>query len=103
MFNPGDVVVASVKLEKGGEASTRAAVVLFEEYDSVVIAGITSNEFERGIPVTRKEGAHRDGVIKLNYIFTVPRDTLSKPLFRLSREKRKVVFEELVKRLSGLQ
>jgi mRNA interferase MazF len=103
MFNAGDVVVATVKLGDGGRESTRAAVVLFEEYDSVVVAGMTSSTFARGIPVTRREGAPRDGVIRLNYIFTVPRDSLSRPLFRLGREKRKVVLNELIKRLSGLE
>lgn len=103
MFNPGDVVVATVQLADSKEMRTRAAVVLFEEYDSVAIAGITSNPYEKGIAVTKKEGAVRDGVIKLNYLFTVPRESLSAPLFRLSREKKKLVFDDLVKLLSGLQ
>ena len=103
MFSSGDVVVATVQLEGGRESSTRAAVVLFEDYDSVIVAGITSDEYARGIPVTKREGAVREGMIKLNYIFTMPRDTLSKPLFRLSREKRRLVLDELIKRLSGLE
>ncbi len=103
MLSPGEIVATSVKLQEGGPESTRAVVVLYEDYSNVVVAGMTSNPYVKGIPVTRKEGAPKDSVIKLNSIFTVDREKVSKPLFRLSKEKKKLLLESLIKLLSGLE
>ena len=103
MLRAGDVVIASVQFTDSAEVKTRPAVVLFEELGNVVIAGITSNLKMKGIPLTRKEGATKDSVIKLNYIFTVSDEMVSKVIFRLSKEKMRVIFDELNKRLDGLK
>ena len=39
----GDIVLAQVQFVDTHEIKTRPALVLFEEYGSVVVAGITSN------------------------------------------------------------
>ena len=57
----------------------------------------------KGIPLTKKEGAVKDSVIKLNYIFTVSKMMIEKVLFSLSIEKKKRVFDELVTRLNNLK
>jgi len=103
VLRAGDVVIASVQFTDSAEVKTRPAVVLFEELGNVVIAGITSNLKMKGIPLTRKEGATKDSVIKLNYIFTVSDEMVSKVIFRLSKEKMRVIFDELNKRLDGLK
>src|SRR4030042_800162 len=82
---------------------TRPAVVLFEELGNVVIAGITSNLKMKGIPLTKSEGAIKDSMIKLNYIFTISDEMVSKVVFHLSKEKRRIIFDELNKRLDGLK
>ncbi len=103
MLEAGDVIVASVQFTDTAEVKTRPAVVLFEELGNVVIAGITSNLKMKGIPLTRSEGALRDSVIKLNYIFTISDEMVSKVVFHLSKEKKRVIFDELSKRLNGLK
>ncbi len=103
MYNSGDVVVVTAKLSEFGEEKKRLAVVLYEEFNNVVVAGITANPYAKGIPLPKKEGVQMDSTVKLNYVFTVSEDMLSKPLFRLSRERKKVVFGELMKLLSGMQ
>ncbi len=103
MPKAGDIVLAEVQFTDTFEIKTRPALVLFEEYDNVVIAGITSNTSMKGIPLTRKEGAIKDSVIKLNYIFTISTMMIKKTLFSLSEDKRKIVFDELVNNLSGLK
>ncbi|MGB9577310.1 MAG: type II toxin-antitoxin system PemK/MazF family toxin [Candidatus Micrarchaeia archaeon] len=103
MLRPGDVVLAKVQFTDTFEVKTRPAVVLFEEFDNVVVAGVTSNLEMKGIPLTRKEGAVKDSVIKLNYIFTVSKAMISKTLFHLSPEKKKKVYSELVNRLKNLE
>jgi len=103
MPNAGEVVLAEVQFTDTFEVKTRPALVLFEEYGNIVVAGITSNTSMKGIPLTRKEGAIKDSVIKLNYIFTVSSMMIKKRLFSLSEEKRKIVFDELVNKLSGLK
>ena len=82
------------------ETKTRPSVVLFEEYGNVVVAGVTSNLEMKGIPLLKKEGAIKDSVIKLNYIFTISEKMIRKTIFHLSSEKRKMIVSEFIKRLS---
>jgi mRNA interferase MazF len=103
MLKAGDVIVASVQFTDTAEIKTRPAVVLFEELGNVVIAGITSNLKMKGIPLTEGEGAIKDSVIKLNYIFTISNEMVSKVIFHLNKEKKQLIFEELNKRLDGLK
>jgi len=101
-FNAGDVVIAQVQFTDTFEIKKRPALVLFEEYDNVVVAGITSNTKMKGIPLTKQEGAIKDSVIKLNYIFTISAAMVSKTLFHLNTKKKQLVFDELQKRLNAL-
>jgi mRNA interferase MazF len=103
MLKAGDVIVASVQFADSDEVKTRPAVVLFEEFGNVVIAGITSNLKMKGIPLSRSEGAIKDSVIKLNYIFTISEEMVSKVIFHLSKEKRQLVYDELIKKFYGLK
>ena len=102
MLKAGDVIVASVQFTDTAEVKTRPAVVLYEELGNVVIAGITSNLKMKGIPLTKSEGAIKDSVIKLNYIFTISDEMVSKVVFHLSKQKRRLIFDELSERLDGL-
>jgi mRNA interferase MazF len=102
MLRAGDVILVSVQFTDSAEVNTRPAVVLFGERGNVVIAGITSNLKMKGIPLTKSEGAIKDSLIKLNYIFTVSAEMASKVIFHLSREKKHLMFDELNKRLGGL-
>ena len=51
-----------------------------------------------GLPLTKKEGATVDSIIKLNYIFTISEKMVKKKLFTLSEEKKKVLASELIKK-----
>ena len=102
MLNPGDVILAEVQFTDSFETKRRPAVVLFEEENNVIVAGVTSNKKMKGIPLTQKEGVVKDSVIKLNYIFTVSNDMIIKPLFKLSKKKKKQVYEQLMKKLNAL-
>lgn len=57
----------------------------------------------KGIQLTKSEGAIKDSVIKLNYIFTISNEMTSKVLFHLTEEKKQLIFDELTKRLVGLK
>jgi mRNA interferase MazF len=103
VLKAGDVIVASVQFTDTAEVKTRPAVVLFEEFGNVVIAGITSNLKMKGIPLNKSEGAVKDSVIKLNYIFTISDEMVSKVIFHLSKEKKHLIFDELSKKLNGLK
>ena len=102
MLKPGDVVLTRIQFVDTSEIKMRPALVLFEEYDNVVVAGITSNLKMEGIKILKKEGSIKDSVIKLNYIFTVSKNMISKTLFHLNQEKKKRVFKEMVSKLNGL-
>jgi len=95
----GDVILANIQFADTYEIKKRPAVVLFEEYGNVVVAGITSNIEMKGIPLSKKEGAVKESVIKLNYIFTISEKMIKKNLFSLSSEKKKLIVSELLKKL----
>ncbi len=101
MLKAGDVILAEVQFTDTPETKTRPCVVLFEELGNIIVAGITSNIDMRGIALTKKEGAIKDSVIKLNYIFTISSQAIQKVLFPLSAEKKRIIFTELVKRLNA--
>lgn len=103
MPKSGDVIIVRVQFTDTFEIKKRPALVLFEEFDNVVVAGITSNLKMKGIPLSKQEGAVKDSVIKLNYIFTISRAMILKTLFHLSKEKKHMVFDELIKRLDNLK
>ena len=99
----GDVIIARVQFTDSNESKIRPALVLFEESGNIVIAGITTNLHMRGIPISVKEGASQDSVLKLNYIFTITNESILKTVFHLSTEKKRLVFDELTKRLNELK
>lgn len=95
----GTVILAELQFTDTSEIKTRPAVVLFEERGNIVVAGITSNANMHGILLTRKEGAVKDSVIKLNYLFTISEAMIKKQLFMLTAEKHAQVVAGLVQRL----
>ena len=99
MYKFGDVVIAQVQFTDTAEVKVRPSLVLFQEYGNVVVAGITSNLEMKGISLTKKEGAVKDSVIKLNYIFTISEMMVKRNLFSLQEIKKQQVREELLKRL----
>lgn len=103
MPKPGDIILAKVQFTDSFEVKERPALVLFEEMNNIVVAGITSNTNMKGIPLTKSEGALKDSVIKLNYLFTIANLMVKKTLFSLSLEKRKKVYEEITKKLEELK
>ena len=103
MLRSGDVVIAKIQFTDTFEIKKRPALILFEEFDNVVVAGITSNLKMKGILLSKEDGAVKDSVIKLNYIFTISKAMISKTLFHLNKNKRRMVFDELLKRLDDLK
>ncbi|MBI2660037.1 type II toxin-antitoxin system PemK/MazF family toxin [Candidatus Woesearchaeota archaeon] len=95
----GDVILAEMQFVDTLDIKQRPAMVLFEEYGNVVVAGITSNLEMKGISLSKKEGAVKDSVIKLNYIFTISEKMIKKALFSLAYEKKELIASELLKRL----
>jgi len=103
MLKSGDVILTKIQFTDTFEVKTRPAVVLFEEFDNVIVAGITSNLKMEGIPLTKKDGAIKNSVIKLNYIFTISEAMVSKVLFHLNSKKKYDIFKELTKKLNALK
>ncbi len=102
MFNPGDVIIARVPFADSGDSKIRPALVLFKEFGNVIVAGITTNLKMNGIRISVKEGAAQESILKLNYIFTIADNAVLKTAFHLSADKKRMVFNELGKRLEGL-
>ena len=67
------MILTNIQFVDTFEIKKRPAVVLYEELDNIVVAGITSNKRMKGIQITESEGALKKSVIKMNYIFTVSR------------------------------
>ena len=102
MLQAGDVGLAKVQFTDTFEVKVRPALVLFEEFGNVVVAGITSNTGMKGIPLTKKEGAIKESIIKLNYIFTLTHAMIEKSLFQVSPAKKRFIFDELMKKMKDL-
>lgn len=100
MYNFGDVILANVQFTDTFEVKKRPSLVLFEEQGNIVVMGITSNLKMKGISLTKKEGAIKDSIIKLNYVFTISEIMAEKLLFKINEEKKKLVKEEFIKRIS---
>lgn len=96
----GDVILCEMQFVDTYDIKTRPALVLFEEHGNIIVAGITSNQRMQGIPLTKQEGAATDSVIKLNYIFTIAQQMVKKQLFHLTQEKKRMVVEELLKKIN---
>ena len=47
----------------------------------------------------KKEGAIKESVIKLNYIFTISEKMIERTLFQISKEKREIIKKELFKKI----
>lgn len=103
VLKSGDVVLADVQFTDTFEIKKRPALVLFEELGNVVVAGITSNTEMKGVSLSKKDGAIKNSVIKLNYIFTISQAMIEKAVFSLSVDKKKEVYEALVGKLNALQ
>jgi len=103
MPEAGEVILAKIQFTDTFEIKKRPAVVLFEEFGNVVVAGITSNPEMKGIVLTKKDGAVKQSVIKTNYIFTITEKAIEKKLFSLNKQKRLELFTELEKNLAGLK
>jgi len=95
----GDVILTNVQFTDTNEIKQRPAVVLFEEFGNIIIAGITSNTLMKGIPLTKKEGAVKESVIKTNYIFTISNILVKKKLFNLTQEKKDILRQEIIQKL----
>ena len=100
MYKFGDVVLASAQFTDTFEIKRRPALVLFEEFGNVVVAGITSNLKMKGVILSKKDGAVRDSIIKLNYIFTISEKMIEKSLFSISSDKKELIKKELIKKLN---
>lgn len=101
-YNSGDVVLASIQFTDTFEVKKRPALVLFEEFGNIVVAGITSNPLMEGVSLDVSDGAIKKSVIKLNYIFTISDILVEKKLFSLSKNKKKEVFDIFTGKLDGL-
>jgi len=95
----GEVILAELQFTDTFEVKTRPAVVLFEDFGNVVVAGVTSNTQMEGITLTKEDGAIKDSVIKLNYIFTISEKMIKKALFHLRPEKKAAIRDEFIKKL----
>ncbi len=102
MYKSGDIILTKIQYTDTFEVKRRPALILFKDFDNLIVAGITSNTEMKGISLSKREGAVKDSIIKLNYIFTISEEMVEKLLFSLSKEKKKKVFDELVNKLKGL-
>ena len=103
MLKSGDVILTKIQFTDYSDIKIRPALVLFEELNNIVVAGITSNLHMKGIPLTKDEGALTNSVIKPNYIFTISNSLILKKLFCISSKKKRIVYKELKKRIKKLK
>ena len=69
---------------------------------NIIVAGITSNLKMSGISLTKSEGAIKDSIIKLNYLFTISEVMIDRILFQLNKTKKEIIYEDLMKRFKAI-
>ena len=100
MHNFGEVVLASVQYIDTFEIKKRPALVLFEEQGNIIVAGVTSNLKMKGVPLTKEDGAFKNSVIKLNYIFTISEKMIERVLFSIKEKKKDLIKSELFRKFN---
>jgi len=95
----GDVVLVDAQFIDRKESKVRPALVLYSEQGNTAVSAITSNPTRRGIPLTKKEGAVLDSIIKINYLFTIPDSFVIRQLFTVGYQKREMIKSAFLKRL----
>jgi mRNA interferase MazF len=103
MYSSGQVVLANIQFPNYSGIKKRPAIILFSEMGNIVVAGITSNLKMKGIPLTQKEGAIKDSVIKTNYVFTIADELIEKKLFELTKQKKLILYKEMDEKISELK
>lgn len=98
MHNFGEIILAQIQFTDTFEIKTRPVLVLFEEQGNIIVAGVTSNLNMKGISLTKKEGAIKESIIKLNYIFTISEKMIKKFLFYVSEEKKDLIKSEFIRK-----
>ena len=99
MHKFGEVILAQMQFTDTFEIKKRPALILFEEHGNVVVCGITSNQKMEGVPLTKKEGAIKESIIKLNYIFTISKKMIEKVLFSIPQQKKNLIKQELMNKI----
>ncbi len=99
MYNFGEVILCSVQYTDTFEVKKRPALVLFEEKGNVVVFGITSNLKMQGVTILKREGAVKESIIKINYIFTISEKMIEKVLFSISDKKKELIKRELLSKI----
>mgnify|MGYP001562236412 CR=1 FL=1 len=99
MHKFGEVILAQVQFVDALEIKSRPALVLFEKENNIVVAGITSNLERNGIKLTKKEGAIKESIIRLNYLFTISEGMIKRTLFQISTAKKKEIREKINSKL----
>ena len=56
-----------------------------------------------GILLSKEDGAVKEIIIKLNYIFTISKAMILKTLFHLSSAKKQMIYQELLNQLNQLK
>lgn len=100
MHSFGEVILTNVQYTDTFEVKRRPAFILFEEHGNIIVAGITSNLKMKGVSLTKKEGAIKESIVKLNYIFTISEKMVERILFSVSKEKRDLIKKEFLSRLN---
>lgn len=95
----GDIVLCWAPYVEENEMKKRPGLVLYQEYGNLVVIGITSNNEMKGITITKQEGMIVDSIIKMNYVFTIPKEAVIKELITLSQKKKEEVKNYIVNKL----
>jgi mRNA interferase MazF len=95
----GEIVLIDVPFIDNSNSKIRPAFVLFSDFENIVVIGITSNLKMSGIRLTKGEGLIKESILKLNYIFTLPKHTVIQKICYLCYSKRKEIYLELEKLL----
>jgi len=98
----GQVVLIDFSFIDNSSSKVRPALVLYSDYDNIILAAITSNLKHSGIKLTKADGLLKDSIIKLNSIFTIPKHLIIMNVCSLNLKKRQEVYSKLEEIIKGI-
>ncbi len=100
-FKAGEVVLVNFTFIDNSESKIHPALIVFSDFNDIVLIGITSNLQMKGILLPKKDGLFKDSRLKLNYIFTMPKQSAIRRVCYLNEERKEVYLklEEMIKKI----
>jgi len=110
MYNRGNIVTVPVPFTDLSATKKRPVLVISNDahnstYPDMIVAAVTSNLFQHGIPITQNEMKHgqlpKPSIIRCDKIFTLDQSIVVKSIGNITDNVLDLVRTEIIKLITG--